>query len=146
MIPLPYRLGIAGLLSLILIGIGWRWLAKHDEGVRNQCIQRYSDAEVADLKSRLERSENARESLAQEMDTLRRQRIDLPTVPVRLCRYTLAASKPVPGAQETQPAGAGTLSQAGAPSYQPGPDIGPALDRLWDEADEIVAKCRAEGH
>ena len=146
MIPLPYKLGAAGLLCLMLIGAGWRWLAKHDDGVRLQCTQRYTDAEVQDLKSRLERSENARETLATEMDTLRRQRIDLPTVPVRLCRYTIAAGNPVRGPQEAGPSGAGPLPQAGPPADTAGPDIGPGLDRLWDEADEIVAKCRAEGH
>jgi hypothetical protein len=146
MIPLPYKLGIAGLLAAVLIGLGWSWMARHDEQVRALCTQRYTDAEVLDLKSRLERSENARESLATEMDTLRRQRIDLPTVPVRLCRYTIAAGNPVRGAQETEPSRAGALPQAGPPTVTAGPDIGPGLDRLWDEADEIVAKCRAEGH
>jgi hypothetical protein len=123
---------IAGLAS------GWYFGGLHGkaqlEALQASQFKALADAYVEQKKA----AQAKQQALEAENETLKDNQLKFPDVAVRVCR--IAAALPEAGHPgQVLPAAAGVLP----PSDPPDRDIGPALFALADEADAIVAKCRA---
>jgi anti-sigma-K factor RskA len=104
--------------------------------------------EAAQWAAEAARIASVNEGLTNENETLRAVRAATPVRSVRLCsspaaaRSVAPATTPAPSGNEA-PAGAGELQEAAGRDLVAGPDIGPSLYALMDEADEVVKSCRA---
>ena len=82
-----------------------------------------------------------------ELKALRITALAQPARVVRLCRPARVAAGPSGAGTESgsdgAAAGAGVVSETSGQGVEQGPDIGPDLYALADEADRIVAQCRA---
>jgi hypothetical protein len=110
-------------------------------------IQAEWDADKAlqleDYNKRLKDSKDAAEGFQNELKDLRDYVSTVPPRVVRLCPVPRNSpdTSGRPGTDEA-PAGAGELQEAPERNLEPGPDIGPDLEKLADDADEIVAQAR----
>ena len=86
----------------------------------------------------------AQAALERENAELTADRLAYPNVDVRVCRIQTANVPAAPATGHGVPAGTGALPQNPARDPDPGADVGPALFDLADQADAIVAKCRAQ--
>jgi hypothetical protein len=124
------KLGIAVLVLGICAALAYKVHGWHRDALQLGAVR----AEMADLKAAQEASHKASEGLQNELETLRTARKPSPVV--RMCK----PAKPVPQAgtgRDGSTPGAGELPQ------EVGPDIGPDLYGLADEADELAARLRA---
>jgi hypothetical protein len=99
--------------------------------------------QLEDYNKRLKDSKDAAEGFQNELKDLRDYVSTVPPRVVRLCPVPRNSpdTSGRPGTDEA-PAGAGELQEAPERNLEPGPDIGPDLEKLADDADEIVAQCR----
>jgi hypothetical protein len=140
------KLELYGIILLLLIlsaigagayerHVGYTERGNEDAAAAFQQREQFDrDKAVAD-----KRAKDAEDVLKSERAANAAQRASLPTTHV-VCRAS--NPEPVPpgkGAQAPGVAGAGTLPQGGSQDFDPGP----RLDALHDEADDIVAQCRA---
>jgi hypothetical protein len=115
----------AALIACGVIVHGWHRDAQALEGVRT---------ELAAVKAQQEASQKASEGYQRELQDLRTARKPSPVV--RVCREPVPAAGSGGGRDGATP-GSGELPQTA------GPDIGPDLYGLADEADELAARLRA---
>jgi hypothetical protein len=162
MIPLnmlPWRLigKIAGAL-VVAACLAWIFIVLkswHDDSQALPAVEDARDAAIAetdrvraDLSSEVTRLQTVNEGLINERNLLQEQRAAVPVRTVRLCRpaqeAAAVASDPAgAGGNDAAAAGPGPLQEEGRWDPEPGPDIGPALYALFDEADDMLAKYRA---
>lgn len=138
---------LACLLWVFLVLKGW-----HDDSQALPGVKRDRDAAIAataqvraDLLAEAERLAGVNKGLSDENETLRGVRAATPVRSVRLCASQGTAREgdlAAPGGSDAGPAGAGELPQAPGRDPEPGPEIGPDLYALMDEADEIVRRAR----
>lgn len=137
-----------GIVGLCLLWLGLVLKGWHDDsqalpGVKaERDAARAETAQVrADLTAEAFRLAKVNEGLSDENEILRRQRESVPVRSVRLC----PAARPAEQANPAAPSGgdaAATGSGVLSPEAGPGPDIGPALFALADEADELLRRYR----
>lgn len=94
------------------------------------------------LKTQADEQAEREMAYAKELDQLKTDALTYPTVAVRLCPLPNSVV-PGPSPGHVLPAAGGVLPPVVVQDRAP-PDLGPALFSLADEADSIVAKCRAE--
>ena len=157
MIPswLTMRLAGYGLAALAVGLLAWRihaWRRAY------QALPAAREALAASESARAtERSQWAAESTRiatvskgylDELEKLRTARQSVPARAVRLCSSPAQARSDTPAPAATagvdvSPAASGELPAAAGSDHPAGPDIGPDLYALADEADSVVASCRS---
>lgn len=156
---LPWKLigevaaGVVGVLCvvwLVLVFKGW-----HDDSQELPQVKADRDAAYqetiqvrADLGTEIVRLAKVNGEMLREKQELEAARAATPVRPVRLCRATpeaapaVAADPAASGRSDGADTPAGALPPEGGRDPEAGPDIGPDLYALWDEADEIVRRFR----
>lgn len=141
----PHIVGGVLIALLLVVVKGW-----HDKALRLPAVEKQRDTAIAakakyetDLTRELARTRTISQGLQDELQTIRGAARAQPAPVVRLCNRTvrrdlLADRAAGPGADEAAAAG-GQLPETDGP----GRDIGPELYAIADDADEIVASCRA---
>ena len=151
-IPGWVKLVGAGIVALCVAWMlaavkGW-----HDDSQALPDVKRERDAAIAetaqvraDLTAEAFRLATINKGLSDENEALRSIRVNLPVRSVRLCtaaRPAGEADPAAPGRGDAGPAGAGLLPEEAGLHPAAGPDIGPDLYALMDEADEVVRRAR----
>lgn len=138
---------IGGILIALLLVVVKSW---HDKAQRLPVVEKQRDTAIAakakyetDMARELARNRTISKGLQDELQTLHDTARAQPAPVVRLCnrpvrRDLLADRAAGPGSDEAATA-AGQLPETDGP----GRDIGPELYAIADDADEIVASCRA---
>ncbi len=161
MSPLQWPWGLIGRIvggAVVALCVGWIVLvvkAWHDdaqalpaERARADRAEAYHEHYRRAVKAEIARVATVSQGYQDELRTLRVTAAAQPARVVRLCREparrpaSAAGAAAGPGA-DAAAAGAGQLPSAAEPDPGPGPDIGAELYGLIDEADRIVAQCRA---
>ncbi len=137
----------ACLLWVFLVVKGW-----HDDSQALPGVKRDRDAAIAtaeqvtkDMLAEASRLATVNKGLSDENETLRGIRAATPVRSVRLClpaRSPNQADPAAPGGSDAGPAGAGSLPEGAGRDPEPGPEIGPDMYALMDEADEVVRRAR----
>lgn len=137
------------LLWMFLVVKSWHDDSKALPGVKQELTDSRAETKRvrSDLTAEAGRIAKVNEGLSRENESLRQQRADIPVRPVRLC---VASAKAAPiagdpsatGRGDAATAGAGVLSQEARPDLTAGPDIGPQLYSIADEADEVLRRYR----
>jgi len=141
-----------GIVGLCLLWLGLVLKGWHDDsqalpGVKaERDAARAETAQVrADLTAEGFRLAKVNEGLSDENEILRRQRESVPVRSVRICpaaRPAGQADSAAPSGGDAAAAGAGLLQEEGRWDPEPGPDIGPDVYALFDEADELLRRYR----
>lgn len=149
--------GWARLVGGLLVGLCIAWLLAvvkgwHDDsqtlpGVKQELKEsrRQTEQVRAEWKAEATRLVAINEGLSNENQILRDQRAAIPVRSVRLCSAARPASPADPAAAgrvDEAAAGAGVLQEEGRWDPEPGPDIGPELYALMDEADDMLRRYR----
>lgn len=141
-------------LAALLAWIFVVFKAWHDDSQALPGVRAQRDAALAetarvrsDLANEVSRLTTVNEGLIREKNELERARAAVPVRPVRLCRSAPAgAARPpdpaAPGGGDAAPAGTGVLPPEGGWDSAAGPDVGPDLYALFDEADELLRRYR----
>lgn len=135
--------GIYGIAVVVLLGVlGGTYLKGRTAGeARGEAIAQAALRERDTAILALRASQAASEEYASELEAIRNRPVSRRVV--RLCS---AADVPVPGTSEGDPGGAGGAGGVPAPDGsdpRPGPDIGPDLMKLAQDADQCSAQLRA---
>lgn len=138
--PILYaKVGAVLLTVAVLFGAGFHFGGMRAEATLNDykasAAEALADAYVAQQKA----AQAKQVAYDKEIDGLKSAVLTYPTVAVRMCPTSHPVVPQTGGGGQVIPTSAGTLP----PSDPPARDIGPALFALADEADAIVAKCRA---
>lgn len=127
----------AGIAALLLLLAVFGWSKFHDHTEQNigaaACLQKYTDAQVQQLKQQLQEATDANDKYQADLKRLSELTESYPARPVRLCWYTPAQ---VPGAGTNLPAASGI-----APVVV-GPDIDTAVKAKLLEYERYIAECR----
>lgn len=147
----------AGLLAVVVLALAvWavsvvgRWRADAQELVAVRADLATAEGRLRDYEKRVQEYQHAQDSYESELATLHARNQALvdagrAVVPVRLCSYTAPA---VPGGPDFARGAADAAARTGVvpgtagTGAVPGPDIGPDLRALADDADDIVARAR----
>lgn len=122
----------------------WRSLAgqvpaltheRDDARAETTAVRREAEAERI-------RADQAVRGYVDEVESLRRRQ-RAPAQPVRLCRESAPAGVPAAGRSAVDADAAAAAAGVVPGPAGGGPDIGPALRAIADDADEVVARCRA---
>lgn len=141
------RLWLYGLVGLALAGLlGWAGLTVrhwHSEALRVPVLEQTIKNQAATLAEERRQAAvitEASNGYQAELDRLRNQPA-APVGPVRLCRQPATAGVQLPATVAGPDAAAGGGGGV-SPADDPGPDIGPALYGIADDADTCSAKVR----
>jgi hypothetical protein len=149
MTALQIKLAAVGVVLLLLGGLFWhdRHITKKLDAKERELagVNATLEAERKDRAHERDISEAASHDYESRLAALDAARAAVPARPVRLCREPTADRLPTTTAAAGGTDARAATEQPGAPGEDPraGPDIGPALYSLADEADERAAQCNA---
>ena len=153
-VPGWLKLVAGGLVALCFAWIFFAVKGWHDDsealpGVKRELADAQAETEQVRRDWSVESARLAKvtEGLANENETLRQQRAAVPVRAVRLCRAagegTAGKANPAgTGRGDEAAAGSGALSPETGQGLAAGPDIGPQLYAIADEADDLLRRYR----
>lgn len=112
------------------------------ERVQHRVELAAKDHEIAQLEENAAKARKASDDYQTQLDALRSAALDTPVRTVRLCHAaasTGAVSPPASAGRHPETGSEG-LPQAPGHDIEAGPDVGPALYQLADEADQCAAQ------
>lgn len=115
------------------------------EAARDAAIE-YQEQYRTAMRAEITRVSRASKGYQDELTALRITALAQPARVVRLCRPAgpaRPADRPADAGPDGAAAATGVVPKATGSGVEQGPDIGPDLYALADEADRIVAQCRA---
>ncbi len=115
------------------------------EAARDAAIE-YQEQYRTAMRAEITRVARASKGYQDELTALRITALAQPARVVRLCRPagpSRPADRPADAGSDGAAAAAGVVPETAGSGVEQGPDIGPDLYALADEADRIVAQCRA---
>jgi hypothetical protein len=137
----------AGLLIAVVIGLfcgGFYFGTLHGKA-QLEALQASQFQAMADAyRKQKDAAAASVAALEKENAELTADRLAYPDVAVRVCRIQAIGVPAATNPGHVVPAGAGVLSQVAAPAPDGGRDFGPDLFHLADEADQLIAHCRAQ--
>lgn len=131
------KLGLAVLALIVLGFFGYKVHSWHQDSLKLESAQK----ELEQVKATYEAAQKASEGYQSELKEIRNRPVT--TGPVRLCVKPRVSATPSGPSSTVSPAGVVSGPTGTDSEVREGPDIGPALQRLIERAEQVSAQGRA---